>query len=577
MRQSRNPKAPQLPKIAEHRPRDKQKVRVRSQDLAALLRLAETATQSLDTNKIITDTLDESLAFLGFEVGFVRIIEPEKGGMVVRAARGLRSPEFLQGVTPLDDSRRNVSLIVYETKEPYICTDIRRDPIYKNRSMQREGVVSTAAAPILSKSRVLGIIVVGSRKSHKFAQREIHLLKAFGSQLGAALENAQLYEQVNRGRDYIENLLENAGDAIVSTDAQDTILSWNRAAEVIFGYSREEVIGKNLAMLAPQSHPTELVELRTKIELTGPMRNLEVRRKRKDGSIFNVALAVSPIRSNDERIVGFLYIAKDITETKRYEKRLLQLDHMKSDFVSNVSHELRTPLTAIKGSVDNMLDGITGELNEKQSRYLARIKSNADRLGRLINELLDLSRIESGKIDLIYVNLPVVSLAKEVAEILRPMAAEKLISLEVSDNGEEIHAWADRDKITQVLINIVGNAVKFTPSNGKITITVDKRKQGFVTLSVQDTGPGIPEGELDKVTDKFYQVARVNKEKTKGAGLGLAISKALVDMHGGQLWIASELGKGSVFSFSIPARKPISSEVPGAMGGDDGSSNPARR
>ena len=560
MRQLKKQKAPGLQKSAERRPREKQKVRVRSRDLAALLRLAETATQSLDTNKIVTDTLDESLAFLGFEVGFVRIVEPEKGGMVVRAARGLRSPEFLQGVTPLDDSRRNVSLIVYETKEPYICTDIRRDPIYKNRSMQREGVVSTAAAPILSKSRVLGIIVVGSRKSHRFAQREIHLLKAFGSQLGAALENAQLYEQVNHGRDYIENLLENAGDAIVSTDAQDTILSWNRAAEVIFGYSKDEVIGKSLAILAPQNHPTELVDLRTKVELTGPMRSLEVHRKRKDGSVFNVSLAVSATKDKDGKVVGFLYIAKDITEAKHYERRLRQLDRMKSDFVSNVSHELRTPLTAIKGSVDNMLDGITGPMNERQTRYLVRVKSNADRLGRLINELLDLSRIESGKIDLMPADLPMIEVAKEVAEILRPVAAEKLISLEVSDSGGEVIAWADRDKITQVLLNLVGNAVKFTPAHGKVTVSVDKDGQALVRVSVADTGPGIPANELDKVFDKFYQVARVNKEITKGAGLGLAISKALVEMHGGRLWIESEVGIGSIFSFTVPARRPLEME-----------------
>ena len=560
--QAKKKKVPRLRKGAEAGLRDKQKIRVRREDLAALLRLAETATQSLDTQQIIEATLDEALAFLRFDVGFIRTVEPEKGGMIVRAARGLRSPEFLQGVAPIDQSRRNVSLVVYESKEPYVCTDIRRDPIYKNRSMQHEGVISTAAAPMLSKNRVLGIIVVGSRKFHRFARREIHLLKAFGAQLGAALENAQLYEQVNRSKDYIENLVENAGDAIITTDAQDTILSWNRAAEVIFGYGKKEVLGKNLALLALQNHPTELLDLRTKVELTGPMRNLEVRRKRKDGSVFNVALAVSPIKDNEDGIIGFLYIAKDITEAKRYERRLRQLDHMKSDFVSNVSHELRTPLTAIKGSVDNMLDGITGALNDKQSRYLARIKSNADRLGRLINELLDLSRIESGKIDLIPANLPIVSLAREVAEILRPVAAEKLISLEVNHNGDEVFAWADRDKVTQVLVNIVGNAVKFTPANGKVTISIDQPEEKSVTVSVRDTGPGIPEDEADKIFDKFYQVARVNKEKTKGAGLGLAISKALIEMHGGNLWIQSEVGKGSVFSFAIPARKPFGLESP---------------
>ncbi len=449
-----------------------------------------------------------------------------------------------------------------ETKQPHVSPDIRKDPVHKSQSMEREGVIAAAHAPIMSKKRVFGSLTVGSRRLHKFSKLEIDLLKAFGFQVGMALENAELYDEMRSGKFYIENLVENAGDAIVSTDCQDKILGWNRAAEVIFGYSKDEVLGENLAILAPQNHPTELVDLRTKVELTGPMRNLEVRRKRKDGSVFNVALAVSPIRDNEDRTIGFLYIAKDITEAKRYEKRLRQLDHMKSDFVSNVSHELRTPLTAIKGSVDNMLDGITGELNEKQSRYLVRIKSNTDRLGRLINELLDLSRIESGKIDLIWVNLPIVSLAREVAEILRPVAAEKLISLEVNHNGDEVFAWADRDKVTQVLVNIVGNAVKFTPANGKVTITIDQPEQKSVTVSVRDTGPGIPEDEADKIFDKFYQVARVNKEKTKGAGLGLAISKALIEMHGGKLWIESEVGKGSVFSFAIPARKPFDLESP---------------
>src|SRR5262245_57147841 len=147
---------------------------------------------------------------------------------------------------------------------------------------------------------------------------------------------------------------------------------------------------------------------------------------------------------------------------------------MKSDFVSNVSHELRTPLTAIKGSVDNMLDGITGSLNEKQTRYLTRIKSNADRLARLINDLLDLSRIEAGKIDLRPTNLSLVTLIREVAESLRPVAADKLINLEVLSRDASVNAWADRDKVTQVLMNLIGNAVKFTPQQGKVTVAVEK-------------------------------------------------------------------------------------------------------
>ncbi len=544
---------------ADRAQRDTRKVRIRSQDLAALLRLAETATQSLDTEKILNDTLDESLDFLGFDVGFIRTVDRDKSGMVVRAARGLRSPEFLAGVTPLSDARRNVSRAVFETKEPYVCTDIRRDPIYQNRTMEREGVVSTAAAPILSKNSVLGIIVVGSRKFHRFSKREIRLLVAFGSQLGAALENAELYHLVAKGKAYNENLVENAGDAIVSTDFGDRVLTWNRAAEIILGFSKAEAIGQNLNIILPPDRYNELAEIRSKVEFAGPMRNLETRRRRKDGTVIDVALAVSPIRDETGTVVGFLYMVKDITEKNRYERRLKELDSMKSDFVSNVSHELRTPLTAIKGSVDNMLDGIVGPVSEKQARYLNRIKSNADRLGRLIGDLLDLSRMEAGKIDLRQSRVVLTSLEKEVVDSLRPLAAEKLINIEVCGDDDGVEAWADRDKVVQILTNLIGNAIKFIPGHGRVTIGLEEPQSEWVKLLVIDTGPGIPPEEASKIFDKFYQVGQVKKHVAKGTGLGLAICKALVEMHGGKIWYENRAEGGSVFSFTLPGREPVES------------------
>ena len=277
--------------------------------------------------------------------------------------------------------------------------------------------------------------------------------------------------------------------------------------------------------------------------------------------MIEVALAVSPIKDRANNVIGFLHLAKDITEKKRYEQRLKELDKMKSDFVSNVSHELRTPLTAIKGSVDNMLDGITGSLNEKQARYLTRIKSNADRLARLISDLLDLSRIEAGKIDLRPTNLSLVALIKEVAESLRPVAADKLINLQVLSHDAGIKAWADRDKVTQVLMNLIGNAVKFTPQKGKVTVAVEKNGNEWVRISVADTGPGILPEEANKIFAKFYQIAQQSKEKTKGTGLGLAISKALVEMHGGKIWVETAGGQGSTFSFTLPARQPFKFEA----------------
>ncbi|MBI4523142.1 MAG: PAS domain S-box protein [Deltaproteobacteria bacterium] len=540
----------------------KQRLLTRTRDLEALLAIAQTATQSLDIEKILNDTLDKSLEILGFDVGFIRVLDLAKMGMVVRAVRGLRSPEFLAGIAPVHSDRLNVTRIVFESKEPYVCADIRKNPIYKNRSMEREGVISTAAAPVMSKSRVLGIIVLGSRKHHRFAQSEINLLTAFGSQLGAALENAQLYEQVNKSKAYIENLVENAGDAIISTDMEHRILTWNRAAEVIFGYAKEEAIGQSLAILLPSGQLKELVELAEKVQIAGVLHNLEVRRKRKGNSVIDVGLAVSPIFDQDQTIAGFLHLAKDITEKKRFEKRLKELDKMKSDFVSNVSHELRTPLTAIKGSVDNMLDGIIGPLNEKQVRYLVRIKSNVDRLARLINDLLDLSRIEAGKIDLNPTYLPLLSLIQEAAESIRPIAAEKLISIETVYPDAGVKAWADRDKVIQVVTNLIGNAVKFAPAHSEVTVRFEPDGDEWVRISIADMGPGIPPGEADNVFDKFYQVAQVNRQKVRGTGLGLAICKALVEMHGGKIWVESDVGHGSSFSFTLPARQPFKLKAP---------------
>jgi len=275
-----------------------------------------------------------------------------------------------------------------------------------------------------------------------------------------------------------------------------------------------------------------------------------------------LSLSVSPVRDLDGKIVGFLRVAKDITEKKRYERRLKELDKMKSDFVSNVSHELRTPLTSIKGSVDNMLDGLTGSLNEKQIRYLNRIKSNTDRLSRLINDLLDLSRIESGHVEVRPTNLPLTALAEEVAEHMKALAAEKLIRIEIPPADPKVTAWADRDKVTQVLINLISNAVKFTPRDGKITVALEKNGSDYIQISVADTGPGILPEERNRIFSKFYQVANVDKQKPKGSGLGLAISKALVEMHGGKIWMESEVGKGSTFYFTLPAQQPFKLEMP---------------
>jgi signal transduction histidine kinase len=234
-------------------------------------------------------------------------------------------------------------------------------------------------------------------------------------------------------------------------------------------------------------------------------------------------------------------------------ERLQELDRLKSDFVSNVSHELRTPLTAIKGAVDLVLRQVAGPLTEKQVHYLTRVRSNTQHLAGLINDLLDLSKIESGKIEMRSSRISLGGLVHEVMETLRPVAAEKIIDLEATIADPSILVWADRDKVNQVLMNLIGNAIKFTPAQGRVTVSAARDGNESVYVSVTDTGPGIAPEEREKIFDKFYQIAQTGETKPKGTGLGLAICKALVELHGGHIWVESEINHGCTFSFTLPA------------------------
>jgi signal transduction histidine kinase/HAMP domain-containing protein len=246
-------------------------------------------------------------------------------------------------------------------------------------------------------------------------------------------------------------------------------------------------------------------------------------------------------------------LARYNEEIKMANEKLKELDRLKSGFVSNVSHELRTPLTAIESLADNLLDGVTGPLTAKQSSYMIGIKESTERLERLINDLLDLSVIEAGKSGLKPTSFSMTSLLHEVTDTLKPMAEEKQISLEIASTNGRSWAWADRDKVTQVLTNLIGNAVKFTPNRGKVTMTVSPAHDAWLQISIADTGPGIPPDEANKIFDEFYQMSRPGREKSKGVGLGLAISKKLVEMHGGKIAVESVVGGGSNFSFTLPA------------------------
>lgn len=257
--------------------------------------------------------------------------------------------------------------------------------------------------------------------------------------------------------------------------------------------------------------------------------------------------------SLEERVMARTLELKDALSQVQNEKK--EADRLKSEFVSHVSHEIRTPLTSIKGYIDNLRDGVAGELNEMQEDYLERMHKNVERLARLINDLLDISRMESGKTRINLAPLLLPKLVEEVVSGLRLIAAQKGIQFNLNPfegNGE---LKGDRDKLEQIMTNILDNAIKFTPQGGQITVAL-KEDQGCIRVSIRDTGPGIPPEEQSRVFDRFYRIERGDLPfRTKGTGLGLFIAKTLVEMHGGRIWVKSEVGKGSEFSFTLPLRR----------------------
>jgi signal transduction histidine kinase/GGDEF domain-containing protein len=262
----------------------------------------------------------------------------------------------------------------------------------------------------------------------------------------------------------------------------------------------------------------------------------------------------------DER-QRFISLKHYATELERANQELKKIDEMKSEFVSVASHELRTPLASIKNAVQLILQGKTGEINENQAKFLSMAERNINRLTSILNSLLDLSRIESGKFDLKFEELDLRGSIEFILSSLKSQADGKSIQLKM-DIPEELpmgspSIYGDREKVEQILTNLVGNAIKFTPEGGKISVSAKLFEEDghMVAISVRDSGIGIPEDQLDKIFEKFHQVEDSLRRSITGTGLGLAITKGLVEAHHGRIWVESEVGKGSTFTFTLPMSK----------------------
>jgi PAS domain S-box-containing protein len=367
------------------------------------------------------------------------------------------------------------------------------------------------------------------------------------------------------------DLIENAPDAILQVDSAGKILIANRTAELIFGYNRDELSGMQVDVLVPEASRARHAAHRKAFEEAGISRpmglGLDLRACRKDGSEVPVEISLKPTRT--ENGIRVTAVIRDVTERKRAEHQIEslkksylaelearhreaeRLNQLKSEFIASVSHELRTPLHTIIGFAELLAEQEAGSLNEKQKRFVHHIRTDSDHLLSLINDVLDLSRIEAGGMAVRTEGLLLQTVILEAVNAIRPNAESKKIAIREKEHIPEVSVLADLLRVRQILYNLLSNAVKFTDPGGDVGVRV--RLDGdHVQITVSDTGMGIPSAECDRIFDKFYQVGYTTTGVRQGTGLGLTICKQLVEMQGGKIWVDSQLGHGSHFHFTLP-------------------------
>lgn len=528
--------------------------------LTALLEVTQRLTRGLDLASVLKSISESAASLFDGEAGF-RILE---GDELVRVAA--TQGALLTMVTERLQIGESISGRVAETGEPLFTSNLKEDQ--RSISAHREAAIdetsgSLMCIPVKMGSHVIGTLHIFKEAGHQFRQDDIDLATSLADQAAIAIQNARLFEELTSHTEKLElsearfrSIINSAQDAIVAIDEAGFITLFNAGAERMFEYAQEDILGKkvNLLMSPPydiehDAHIKAYLDTGVKKAL-GANRTLDARRK--SGEIFPIEISIGEVSVGDRKL--FTGIIRDITE--RHE-----IDRMKNEFISVVSHEIRTPLTSLRGSLGLLSGGVISELNEQGKALIDIAVNNSDRLIRLINDILDLEKIESGKLELQFTSHQIGNLITRAIEEMGGLASGSGIKIETEVEPSLVDA--DGDAILQVLTNLISNAIKFSEPGSPILIS-SNFLENETEIHVADRGRGIPPEALESIFDRFQQVDSSDVREKGGTGLGLAICNAIVQQHGGQIWVESEPGNGSIFSFSLPrtAREPAPAPEP---------------
>ncbi len=527
-----------------------------------LYRITSQLTASLDLDHVMNLALRLVVDAVGAERASILMLDSESDRLIYRAALGTEDRLPVGGLPTRFSSGEGLAGWIVENREAIIVPDIRHDPRWVESRNSTDRIYRSAlAVPLTVSDEVLGALLLFHTETDHFDESHLRLVKTAGVQVANALNNAELYKLIFDQAERLGNtlkaqkveatksqaILEGVADGVIVADADGQIILFNAAAERILELPREQAMGRSinemLGLYGSRARDwlEKVVGWAERAETYSADEYLAARLEI-GARIVSVHLA--PVLMDNE-FLGTVSAFRDVTAE-------VEAERAKTEFVSTVSHELRTPMTSIKGYVDLLLMGAVGVVTEDQQNFLSVIRSNVERLTLLVSDLLDISRVESGRLAV----SPKVIHLEEVIDLtvvtMRARAMDKGLTLQSEVSSPLPQVLADPDRVTQILTNLMGNACSYTPAGGRVTVSAYAHSDE-VHVSVSDTGIGISEEDQEKIFDRFFRADHDVVQDAPGAGLGLSIVKSLTEMQGGRVWVNSDLGKGSTFTVAFPA------------------------